>query len=58
MDNETVYLTVVPADGKCEGCGDPVGDAIFETDDMVRLCKKCWQSMRDDAPNAIAAAKE
>lgn len=39
---EVVHLVVVPEDGKCEGCGQPIGEEIFETEDMVKLCRACW----------------
>ena len=35
----------------CEGCGEPIGDEVFETDDMVVLCKKCWELCLADAEN-------
>lgn len=35
-------LIVLPDDGKCEGCGGPLGGRAFETDDMVIVCRDCW----------------
>jgi Zn finger protein HypA/HybF involved in hydrogenase expression len=51
MSDEVIHLTVVPADGKCEGCGELIGDELFETDDMVVVCRKCW----DDCVEEIEA---
>ncbi len=34
MAKKTGHLTVMPADGKCEGCGAPIGEEIYETDDV------------------------
>ena len=42
MTEEVINLVVVPDDGLCEGCGEPIGEEIFETGDMVVVCRKCW----------------
>jgi hypothetical protein len=40
---EEIQLAVRPEDGLCEGCREPLGDEYFETDDMVVLCRPCWE---------------
>ena len=49
MTEETVHLTVIPKDGLCEGCGEPIEEEIFETEDMVILCKPCWKAMLEES---------
>lgn len=42
MTDEDVQIIVMPEDGLCEGCHEPIGEEVFETDDMVVVCRKCW----------------
>lgn len=51
MIEETVYLIVRPGDNKCEGCGEQLEDEFFETDDMVIVCKKCWDLCIEEEPH-------
>jgi len=54
-EDDVVRIVVRPEDGLCEGCGEQIGDEIFETDDMVTVCKKCWElclkEAEDGEPN-------
>jgi hypothetical protein len=48
-DVESVQLIVLPPDGKCEGCGDVLGDGeVFEDDMGVVLCRGCWDLCDED----------
>ena len=49
--SEEVYLIVVPEDGLCEGCGEPLGDDPCETDDMVVVCRACYEDCCADMAN-------
>jgi len=40
--DEFVQPIVIPEDVCCESCGDPLGDDVFETADMVVVCRQCW----------------
>lgn len=40
-NGEVVQVIVLPEDGRCEGCGDPLGEEISETEDMLVVCKNC-----------------
>lgn len=46
---EVVHLVVVPEDGKCEGCGQPIGGEVFETEDMVTVCRSCWDECVEES---------
>lgn len=48
MSEEAIQLIVRPEDGLCEGCSEPLGEEIFETDDMVVLCRKCWDACAEN----------
>lgn len=49
MEGDVIQIVVKPEDGKCEGCGELLGEEFFETDDMVVLCKPCFESCKEDA---------
>lgn len=38
-----VVIVVVPEDGLCEGCREPLGEDMFETDDMLVVCRGCYE---------------
>jgi formylmethanofuran dehydrogenase subunit E len=42
VKDEVIQIIVRPEDNRCEGCGELLGDDIYETDDMVVLCKPCF----------------
>jgi hypothetical protein len=48
-DEDVVQIIVVPEDGLCEGCGEPFGDEVFETDDMMILCRRCWDDCLEES---------
>lgn len=51
MAEDCIHIVVVPADGLCEGCREPFfNDEIFETDDMVTVCQKCWEEYLEVKP--------
>lgn len=52
MSEETVKIVVKPEDGRCEGCGELLGDEFFETDDMVVLCKPCFDLCKEESDAA------
>jgi hypothetical protein len=52
MSAESVQLIVLPEDGLCEGCREQLGDEVFETDDMVVLCPKCWDECPPEEEDA------
>lgn len=47
-DDEVVHLTVIPEDGLCEGCHEPIGENVYETEDMIVVCEKCWNMLLED----------
>lgn len=49
---EVIKIVVKPEDGRCEGCGELLGEEFFETDDMVVLCKPCFVECLDEANDA------
>lgn len=44
-----LHLVVNPEDGLCEGCAGPIGDDPRETDDMIVLCRACWDICVDES---------
>jgi hypothetical protein len=46
--SEDIYLLVVPADGLCQGCGDPLGEEVFEDDMGIILCRGCWDLCEEE----------
>ena len=56
MASEYVQIVVVPEDGLCEGCRQPIGEEVFETDDMVTLCRACRDDCVEESESSDARA--
>jgi hypothetical protein len=41
---KVIQVIVRPEDNRCEGCREELGEDIYETDDMVVLCKACFDN--------------